>query len=159
MKFRHKLWLQRLPPAVLRHHRDDHEDGVPMQPDCALCLSRGIRTPETLIHVFMQCTGADRLTHLRLKINNVFRQYLRLSVHSDYDSREQLLYLTADDPDIQSHPGWTRVHTDKLDRKQIRDMFSLQSNSLKAIILQSYIPPSPLPHFPSPTSSRDNLCM
>ena len=121
LKFRHKLWLQRLPTAVLRHHRDDHEDGVPIQPECALCLSRGIRTPETLIHIFMQCTGADRLTHLRLKINNVFRQYLRLSVHSDYDSREQLLYLTADDPDIQSHPGWTRVHTDKLDRKQIRD--------------------------------------
>ena len=69
----------------------------------------------------MQCSGADRLTHLRLKINNVFRQYLRLSVHSGYDAREQLLYLTADDPDIQSQPGWTRVHTDKLDRKQVRD--------------------------------------
>jgi hypothetical protein len=46
---------------------------------------------------------------------------MRLSVHSDYEAREQLLYLTADDPDIQSQPGWTRVHTDKLDRKQVRD--------------------------------------
>jgi hypothetical protein len=65
----------------------------------------------------MQCSGADRITHLRLKIHTVFRQYLRLSVHSDYDAREQLLYLTADDPDIQSQPVCTRVHTDKLDRK------------------------------------------
>jgi hypothetical protein len=70
-------------------------------------------TPETLIHIFMQCSGAGRLIHLRLKINNVFRQYLRLSVHSDYDAREQLTYLTADDPDIQSQPGWTRVHTER----------------------------------------------
>jgi hypothetical protein len=104
LKFRHKLWLQKLPTAVLRNHRDDHEDGISIQPDCTLCLSLGIRTLETLIHIFMQCSGVDRLAHLRLKINNVFRQYLRLSVHPDYDAREQLTYLTADDPGIQSQP-------------------------------------------------------
>ena len=62
LKFRHKLWLQRLPTAVLRNHRDDHEDGIPIQPDCTLCLSQGIRTPETLIHIFMQCSTLPKPT-------------------------------------------------------------------------------------------------
>jgi hypothetical protein len=59
LKFRHKLWLQRLPTAILRNQRDDHEDGTPIQPDCTLCLSQGTQTPETLIQIFMQCSGAS----------------------------------------------------------------------------------------------------
>jgi hypothetical protein len=57
LKFRHKLWLKRLPTAVLRNHRDDHEDGIPIHPDCTLCLSQGIRTPETLIHISCSAAG------------------------------------------------------------------------------------------------------
>ena len=32
LKFRHKLWLQRLPTLHLRHLRDDHEDEAPVTP-------------------------------------------------------------------------------------------------------------------------------
>ena len=102
LKFRHKLWLQRLPTLHLRHSRGDYEDDAPVQPNCTICLQDGITTHETLSHVFLECLGKERFTHLRQKINNSFRQYQPLSpAHKDWEAEQMLLHLTNSDPDLK----------------------------------------------------------
>ena len=79
LKFLHKLWLQRLPTLHLRHFRGDYEGEVPGQPYCTICSQTGVIAHETLPHVFLDCLSKDRLTHLRQKANNTFRQFYPLS--------------------------------------------------------------------------------
>jgi hypothetical protein len=56
-------------------------------------------------HVFLECLGKDRLTHLRQKINNSFRQYYPLSSsRKEWEAEKVVLYLT--DPDIIQLHGW-----------------------------------------------------
>ena len=75
LKFRHKMWLQRLPTWAMRHKRNDHEDGTPVTPFCTTCTKIGLNIPETMYHIFVECIGAARSSHLRLKLNNVYRKY------------------------------------------------------------------------------------
>jgi hypothetical protein len=75
LKFRHKMWLQRLPTWVMRHRRHDHEYGASVSPLCTTCIKNGLHIPGTMYHIFVECIGFSRSTQLRQILNNVYRKY------------------------------------------------------------------------------------
>ena len=106
----------------MRHRRNDHEDGTPVSPFCTTCTKIGLSIPETMYHIFVECIGATRSTHLRLKLNNVYRKYHPVTTPSDdYTTVESFYGLLDDESETIRQPGWKRVSTDKLERKTIRD--------------------------------------
>ena len=75
-----------------------------------------------MYHIFVECIGATRSSHLRLKLNNVYRKYHPVTTPSDdYTTVESLYGLLDDESETVRQPGWERVSTDKLERKTIRD--------------------------------------
>ena len=76
-----------------------------------------------MYHIFVECIGSSRSTHLRQKMNNVYRKYQSVTTPSeDYTTVESLHGLLDDETETTRHqPGWERISTDKLERKTIRD--------------------------------------
>ena len=82
----------------MRHRRQDHEDGAPVSPLCTTCIQSGLHIPETMYHIIIECIGASRSTHLRQKLNDVYRKYQSVTTTSkDYTTVESLQGLIDDE--------------------------------------------------------------
>jgi hypothetical protein len=75
-----------------------------------------------MYHIFVECIGSTRSTHLRQKLKDAYHKYQSVTTPSeDYTTVESLYVLFDDETETIRQPGWERVSTDKLERKTTCD--------------------------------------
>ena len=122
VRFRNKLWTQRIPTNETRAQRKDQVNGTHIQRWCQICKIHNKDEVETQLHLLHTCPHAQaRKDLLHRKINLLFSQYRTLPEnHRNIgDTLNNLLNQTTLDETLVLTEGWRSSNKDKLGRESL----------------------------------------